>query len=164
MKCDMRFITCLVLLWTPVQAGQWTMFGGNPQRDGWARDETMLTRDNVKSMKLVWKIHVDSQLREMNSLTAPIVAENVLTAQGHKDIVVVAGASDTLDAIDIDTGKVLWQAILGGMPMASTITYAVNGKQYVAILVGAIQAAPWRGTQPAQAGMEENAMLYVFAL
>ena len=41
----------------------------------------------------------------MNGLTAPIVAENVLSAQGHKDIVVVAGAADTLDAVDIDTGK-----------------------------------------------------------
>ena len=44
----------------------------------------------------------------MNGLTAPVVAENVLTAQGHKDIVVVAGASDTLDAVDIDSGKLLW--------------------------------------------------------
>jgi outer membrane protein assembly factor BamB len=90
------------------QAGQWLTFGGNPQRDGWARDETTLTRDNVKSMKVIWKVHVNSELREMNGLTAPVVVENVLTLQGHKDIVVVAGASDTLDAVDIDTGKILW--------------------------------------------------------
>lgn len=89
-------------------AGQWLMFGGNPQRDSWARDETMLTKENVKSMRVIWKVHVNSELREMNALTAPVVVENVLTAQGHKDIVVVAGASDTLDAIDIDSGKVLW--------------------------------------------------------
>jgi outer membrane protein assembly factor BamB len=118
MKLVSRFVTCLLVLLIPLQGGQWTMFGGNPQRDGWARDESMLTRDNVKSMKLVWKVHVDSQLREMNSLTAPVVAENVLTAQGHKDIVVVAGASDTLDAIDIDTGKILWhkQFLVEGKP------------------------------------------------
>ena len=89
-------------------AGQWLTFNGNPQRDGWARDETILTKENVKSMKVVWKVHVNSELREMNGLTAPVVVENVLTAQGHRDIVVVAGASDTVDAIDIDFGKVLW--------------------------------------------------------
>ena len=113
-----RILIYLLSLLIPLQGGQWPMFGGNPQRDGWARDETMLSRDNVKSMKLVWKVHVDSQLREMNSLTAPVVAENVLTQQGHKDIVVVAGASDTLDAIDIDTGKVLWhkQFVAEGKP------------------------------------------------
>lgn len=101
-------LALLLIVFAPLHGGQWPTFSGNPQRDGWARDETILSRDNVKSMKLVWKIHIDSQLREMNSLTAPVVAQNVLTTQGHKDIVVVAGASDTLDAVDIDAGKVLW--------------------------------------------------------
>src|ERR1700693_5461310 len=89
-------------------AGQWLMFGGNPQRDSWARDETILTKDNVKSLKAIWKVHIENGLREMNALTAPVIVENVLTAQGHKDIVVVAGADDVVDAIDIDSGKVLW--------------------------------------------------------
>ncbi len=99
------FLSALLL---PVEAGQWITFGGNPQRDGWARDETILTPANVKAMKLIWKIQINSPLREMNGLTAPVIAENVLTAQGHKDIVVVAGGADTVDAVDIDTGKVLW--------------------------------------------------------
>ena len=89
-------------------AGQWTTFGGNPQRDGWARDETILTPQNVKDMKLMWKIQLDSPLKELNSLRAPLVAEGVLTAQGHKDIVVVAGGADTVDTVDIDTGRLLW--------------------------------------------------------
>jgi hypothetical protein len=96
------------VLLTPLVANQWPTFGGSPQRDGWARDETILNRDNVKSMKLIWKLHINSQLKEMNSLTAPVVADNILTAQGHKDIVVVAGADDIVDAVDIDKGKVLW--------------------------------------------------------
>jgi outer membrane protein assembly factor BamB len=91
-----------------IQGGQWITFGGNPQRDGWARDETILTRANVKDMKLIWKIQINSPLKEMNSLTAPVVVENVLTAQGHKDIVIVAGGADTVDAVDIDTGRLLW--------------------------------------------------------
>ena len=89
-------------------AGQWPMFGGNPQRDGWARDETVLTKDNVKSMKLMWKLRLENVPKELNSLTAPIIVENVLTAEGHKDFAVVAGASDTLDVVDLDTGKVRW--------------------------------------------------------
>ena len=39
-------------------------------------------------------------------------------------------------AIDRDTGKVLWESILSGPIQVSTITYAVNGKQYVAVLTG----------------------------
>jgi outer membrane protein assembly factor BamB len=103
-----RLCAGLIVILSPLPAGQWPTFGGNPQRDGWARDETILTRDNVKSMKVIWKLHINSELREMNSITAPVVSENVLTAQGHKDIVVVAGADDVVEAIDIDTGKALW--------------------------------------------------------
>src|SRR5580692_11589635 len=100
-------ILILFLVALVVQAGQWITFGGNPQRDGWARDETILTRANVKDMKLIWKLQINSPLKEMNSLTAPVVVENVLTAQGHKDIVIVAGGADTVDAVDIDTGRLL---------------------------------------------------------
>jgi glucose dehydrogenase len=39
-------------------------------------------------------------------------------------------------AFDSDTGKVLWEVPLGGMIMTSTITYAVDGKQYVAVFTG----------------------------
>ena len=58
----------LPLFLLAAEAGEWTTFGGNPQRDGWARDETTLTPQNVKDMKQIWKIQIDSPLREMNSL------------------------------------------------------------------------------------------------
>src|SRR5579859_1498119 len=112
MRTNTRSITLLALTLLcaggPLTAGQWPMFGGNPQRDGWARDESVLTRDNVKSMKLLWKLRLENVPKELNSLTAPIIVENVLTAEGHKDFLVVAGASDTLDVVDLDTGKVRW--------------------------------------------------------
>jgi alcohol dehydrogenase (cytochrome c) len=39
-------------------------------------------------------------------------------------------------ALDSESGKVLWDTILGGSVSVSTITYAVNGKQYVAVMTG----------------------------
>jgi alcohol dehydrogenase (cytochrome c) len=41
-----------------------------------------------------------------------------------------------LRAFDAETGKVLWEIVVGGMIQTSTITYAVNGKQYVAVFTG----------------------------
>jgi len=41
-----------------------------------------------------------------------------------------------LHAFDAETGKQLWEGIVGGSIAVSTITYAVNGKQYIAILTG----------------------------
>lgn len=39
-------------------------------------------------------------------------------------------------AFDATKGKQLWESIVGGSVAVSTISYAVNGKQYVAIMTG----------------------------
>ena len=39
-------------------------------------------------------------------------------------------------AFDSDSGKILWEIPLGGMIVASTISYAVDGKQYIAVFTG----------------------------
>ena len=52
------------------------------------------------------------------------------------DLVFWGDANRRFRAFDADDGKVLWESIVGGIVMASTITYAVNGKQYVMIFTG----------------------------
>jgi len=68
-------------------------------------------------------------------------------------------------AFDPDTGEVLWQAVLGGIVQTSTITYGVDGRQYVAVLTGD-GASGTRG--PAGLGGVETVRghneIYVFAL
>jgi alcohol dehydrogenase (cytochrome c) len=69
-------------------------------------------------------------------------------------------------AFDIDSGKVLWEAILGGIPQTSTITYAVNGLQYVAVATGqgaSGSAGPLRLFPELDTPRDHNA-IYVFAL
>jgi len=39
-------------------------------------------------------------------------------------------------AFDADSGKILWETKVSGPIQNSTITYAVNGKQYVAVMTG----------------------------
>jgi alcohol dehydrogenase (cytochrome c) len=39
-------------------------------------------------------------------------------------------------ALDADNGDILWETIVGGIVQNSTITYAVDGRQYIAILTG----------------------------
>jgi alcohol dehydrogenase (cytochrome c) len=49
-------------------------------------------------------------------------------------------------AQDADTGKVLWRTVLPGPVSTSNITYAVNGKQYVAVIIGDNMAHPGLNT------------------
>jgi alcohol dehydrogenase (cytochrome c) len=39
-------------------------------------------------------------------------------------------------AFDAENGRILWETMLGGIVQMSTITYAVDGKQYIAVMTG----------------------------
>ena len=58
----------------------------------------------------------------------------VLTTAG--DLVFFGDLNRRFRAFDADTGKILWESILGGSISSSTITYAVDGRQYIAVIVG----------------------------
>jgi len=68
-------------------------------------------------------------------------------------------------ALDADSGKVLWQSIVGGSVQVSTITYAVNAKQYVAVMTGdgLLTGSLTAMTPELRPAKGANAM-YVFAL
>ena len=105
-----RALALTLSLSLALPAASWLMFNGNPQRDGWARDENDISKDDVKKLKVEWKFKVaENKTRGMNSLTAPIIHEKAITDKGFKDLVIVAGANDNISAIDADTGKVFWK-------------------------------------------------------
>ena len=52
------------------------------------------------------------------------------------DIVFWGDLAGTLRAFDADAGKILWESKLGAVVQNSTITYAVDGRQYVAVMTG----------------------------
>jgi outer membrane protein assembly factor BamB len=97
------------LIGCSIAAASWVTFGGDPQRSGWAREETAITPETVKTLKLLWKAKLDNQPKELNALTSPVVLNPVYTNHGAETYVVVGGSSDNLYAIDADTGKVVWQ-------------------------------------------------------
>ena len=78
---------------------------------------------NIETKKVVWVV------RERAPRTTGILS----TAGG----VVFAGSLDRVfAAYDDATGRELWRARLNDVPSSAPITYMVNGKQYVAMVVG----------------------------
>jgi len=73
-----------------------------------------------------------------------------------------------LRAFDDETGKVLWESVLGGMITTSTISYAVNGKQYVMVFTGEGQSVSSGPLSLMQKSMPKpvhgHNAIYVFAL
>ena len=91
-----------------VLSANWLTFGGNPQRNGWAKDETILSTDTIKNLELQWKLKLDNEPKGLNALTTPVVVNPVYSNKGAFEYVVVAGSSDNLFVIDADTGKLAW--------------------------------------------------------
>ncbi len=67
-------------------------------------------------------------------------------------------------AFDANTGKKLWETILGGNISVSTITYAVNGKQYVAVMTGDNAKVPELAAEVPELKTPVSNAIYVFAL
>src|SRR5262245_19174491 len=107
----MRVAKVIVILLLSAASGKATDFlteGVDNARTGWVRDEKVFTPANVGTMKLLWKLKLESKPRAMHNLFAPLVAECVTTPDGTRELAVVAGVSDDLFGIDVVTGKQIW--------------------------------------------------------
>jgi alcohol dehydrogenase (cytochrome c) len=82
--------------------------------------------------------------------------------------IVFAGALDrSFAAYDDSSGSILWKYILSDVPSAAPISYAINGRQYVAMVVG--YGGPQSATFPAlvpeiSLPPARSSALWVFAL
>ena len=91
-------------------AADWLTDGGKSQtnRHG-SRTRPILNKDNVKNLKILWKLQLDNVPHEMHSLFPPLIVEAVNTPEGIKQIAIEAGIDDNIYAIDVVAGKVLWK-------------------------------------------------------
>ena len=97
-------------------------------------------------MKLVWKLKLDNEARQLHNLFAPMIVSDVRTTTGPKQIGVVAGVSDNVYGIDLDTGTQLWKRTFD-----NTFTGQANARYYT-LCPGGLTATPviGPGSKPGQ--------------
>lgn len=125
-----------VLATAGISLADWPTFGADPQRTGWAANEKLLNKGNIGTLELKWKIRLENTPKELTSLTAPIVTDQIKTAHGIREFVIVGGSSDNLSAIDADSGKLVWRRTfkISGTPGRKPDTlcpYALNATPVV---------------------------------
>jgi outer membrane protein assembly factor BamB len=101
-------LASLLVITATAKAADWPTFGHDPQRTGWAQEESMLSRENVSTLELKWTTKVKNEFRMLSALTVPVVAVGVTTLKGVRNVVYVAGSADHVFALDAETGEVLW--------------------------------------------------------
>jgi alcohol dehydrogenase (cytochrome c) len=122
----------------PAPGGQGAAAGGRGGGGGGATAErrTAIRRENSDPQKFAGVAKVNMSTGELTRLFETCSPGNGATLATAGDLVFWGDLARNFRAIDADNGKVLWQTVLPGSIQNSTITYAVNGKQYVAVLTG----------------------------
>ena len=105
----LAIVTSLLMVPAAAFSADWLTDGGNVQRTAWQKDEKIFSVSNVKDTKLLWKIKLDNEVRQMHALFPPLIIEKLSIAGGAKQVAIVAGVSDNIFAIDVDSGSLLWK-------------------------------------------------------
>jgi len=94
--------------------GEWTTSQGDAQRSSWVRTDARLTKDAVQKgeLKFLWKMKLDNETRQLNSLTTPVLMDRLISHRGFKALAFVGASSERVYAIDTDLARVYWTTII----------------------------------------------------
>ena len=84
--------------------------------------------------KWEFKLNTGNSLHTFEGWQTSFGAAGILTTAS--DVLFTGGREGYFVALNARTGAPLWKATLGGPLIMNPITYAVNGKQYVAVNAG----------------------------
>jgi alcohol dehydrogenase (cytochrome c) len=154
-------------VYVPFQDQCLSMTANTKSKSGWGPRSGVIRpgSDPNKYMNLGKIDLTTGELRVLYSQPQPSSGSALVTGG---DLLFWGDQNRRFRAFDADDGRILWESVVGGMVMNSTISYAVNGKQYVMIFTGegqSVTAGPLSLTQKymPKAVRGPNA-IYVFAL
>jgi alcohol dehydrogenase (cytochrome c) len=115
---------------------------------------------------------VKGSVTAMDPTTGKKVAQKSLNYAVYSGVVSTAGglvftttSDGTVYALDDKTLEVLWSFNTGSLSSAPPMTYSVNGKQYVAVLIGGNTVAQGiLAKSPELKDLQNTSMLFVFGL
>jgi outer membrane protein assembly factor BamB len=116
-------------------AADWLTDGFDKKRTAWQRDEKIFSTANAKDIKLLWKLKLDNEPREMHNLFPPLIVDKVNTPGGAKQVLIETGVSDNLYGIDVETGQQIWKKHF-------TFTPTNGGRSGGILCPGGITATP----------------------
>lgn len=94
---------------------EWTTSGGDAQRSSWIRNDAKISKENLQKpgyFKFLWKLKVENEPKQLNSLTQPILLDRIIGFRGFKSVAFVGSSAETVYAIDTDFGTQLWKVHL----------------------------------------------------
>src|SRR5262245_54949450 len=91
------------------RGGDWTTAGGDAQRSNWVRADAKISKDTVGKLQQVWKVKLNNEARQLNSLTSAALLDRYIGYKGFRSLAFVGGSADTVFGIDTDLARMEWE-------------------------------------------------------
>jgi outer membrane protein assembly factor BamB len=122
----------------PPITDDWLTFGHDPQRTGWNDADTTFNTKNVSHLKLLWgsQLSAAPSPHATQTLTEPVVVSGVQTQSGIKTLAFTISGDNTLFAINVADGTVLWQKTYDNpySPMRQATRLCANAEQATPVI------------------------------
>jgi outer membrane protein assembly factor BamB len=103
----------------------WMTSNGDAQRSAWVRTDAKISPETMQKpgFKFLWKLKLDNQPKQLNSLAPPSTLERLIGYRGFRMLGFVGGSSDNIFTIDTDLGRMEWEKHLASTapPQAGTL-------------------------------------------
>src|SRR6266567_1107248 len=119
---------------------EWSTSGGDAQRSSWIRKDALISKSAMSTGQFgfLWKLKVNNQPRQLSYFSRPALVGNAMGIKGFRSLTVLAGASNTVFAVDNDFGVMYWEKHFdAAIPASSTVPCP-----------GGMTAAATRATNP----------------
>jgi outer membrane protein assembly factor BamB len=96
----------------------WTTTGSDAQRTAWVKTDPRISKESMQrpGFQLLWKVKLENQARQLQSLTQPMLLPNIISYKGFKALAFIGGSADVVYAIDYDLSKTFWKARMNTWP------------------------------------------------
>jgi outer membrane protein assembly factor BamB len=142
----LRLVALLAALTSVILfAADWPMRSGGPQRNGWAKSESRITKANIASLQLLYRYQAENPPGAQDALTSPIVNGNLITYRGFKEMLIFSARSDKVFSVDADLNKLLWKSDFeyrSEKPQRQTATATCPGGLTSPVLMAGSSSAP----------------------
>jgi alcohol dehydrogenase (cytochrome c) len=128
-------------------------------------DRNGIMRPGVDPAKAYALAKVDLETGKVTRLYEGGIPGNGAVLATAGDLIFWGDMNRRFRAFDAGNGEILWEVVLGGIIQMSTITYAVDGKQYIAVMTGDGNSATRNPVSLAELTVPRgHNAIYVFAL
>jgi outer membrane protein assembly factor BamB len=138
------------LVWTSDTKAQgrggtdWMTSNADAQRSAWLRADPKISPETMQKpgFSLLWKLKLNNQPKQLNSLTPPSTLERLIGYRGFRMLGFVGGSSDNIFTIDTDLGRMEWEKHLASVAASQVSTLACPGGMTTGVVRPTVAALP----------------------